>query len=92
MVDMVTTRNNDFGQILVVVWDPNLLPSSMDVVIDDHYFQLKVEKEKVGFHGNGDVVELISEIVKIMGKGRRKVKVRLIGILRKLIHLVLWRQ
>ena len=56
MVDMVTTRKNDFGRILVAVLDPTLLPSRMDVVIGDHYFVLKIEKEKVGFDGNGDEV------------------------------------
>lgn len=58
MVDMVTMRKNDFGRILVTVVDPALLPSSMDGVIGDHYFELKIEKEKVGFNENGDEVEL----------------------------------
>ncbi|XP_062188905.1 uncharacterized protein LOC133892218 [Phragmites australis] len=58
MVDMVTTRKSDFGRILVAVLDPALLPSSMDVVIGDHYFELKIEKEKVGFDDIGDEVEL----------------------------------
>jgi hypothetical protein len=30
----------------------------MDAVIGDHYFELKIEKEKVGFDGNSDEVEL----------------------------------
>ena len=58
MVDMVTTWKNDFGRILVAVLDPWLIPSIMDVVIGDHYFELKIEKEKVGFDENGDEVEL----------------------------------
>jgi hypothetical protein len=32
--------------------------SNMEVVIGDHYFELKIEKDKVGFDDNGDEVEL----------------------------------
>jgi hypothetical protein len=49
MVDMVRTRKNDFGHILVAVLDPALVPFKMDVVIRNHYFDLEIEMEKVGF-------------------------------------------
>jgi hypothetical protein len=57
-VDMKTTRKNNFGRILVAVLDPNLVPTKLDVVIGDHYFELRFEKEQVGFDENGDEVEL----------------------------------
>jgi hypothetical protein len=44
-VDMKTTRKNNFGRILVAVLDPNLVPAKLDVVIGDHYFELRFEKE-----------------------------------------------
>lgn len=53
---METTRKNNFGRILVVVLDPKLLPPKLDVVIGDHYFELKFEFEPVGFDENGDEV------------------------------------
>ncbi|CAO2146350.1 unnamed protein product [Urochloa humidicola] len=55
-VDMETTRKNKFGRILVAVLDPKLLPPKLDVVIGDHYFDLKFEVEPVGFDDNGDEV------------------------------------
>lgn len=57
-VDMKTTRKSNFGRILVAVLDPMLLPSNLDVVIGDHYFELKFKIEKVVFDGNGDEVEM----------------------------------
>lgn len=57
MVDMKTTRKNNFGRVFVAVLDPKLLPPNLDVVIGDHYFQLKFEVEKVGYDENGDEVE-----------------------------------
>ncbi|CAO2173343.1 unnamed protein product [Urochloa humidicola] len=57
MVDMETTRKNKFGRILVAVLDPKLLPSKLDVVIGDHYFELKFKIEPVGFDDNGDEVQ-----------------------------------
>ncbi|CAO2178969.1 unnamed protein product [Urochloa humidicola] len=56
-VDMETTRKNNFGRILVAVLDPKLLPPKLDVVIGDHYFDLKFEVEPVGFDDNGDEVQ-----------------------------------
>jgi hypothetical protein len=54
MVDMETTRKNDFGRVLVVVLNPVLIPSNLDVVIGDHYFELEFELEKMGFDENGE--------------------------------------
>lgn len=55
-VDMETTHKNNFGRILVAVLDPMLLPPKLDVVIGDHYFELKFEVEPVGFDDKGDEV------------------------------------
>ncbi|KAF0908416.1 hypothetical protein E2562_025086 [Oryza meyeriana var. granulata] len=57
VVDMVTTRKSDFGRILVAVLDPALILVSMDVVIGDHYFELKILKETKGFDDSGEEVE-----------------------------------
>jgi hypothetical protein len=38
-VDMETTRKNNFGRVLVAVLDPKLLPTKLDAVIGDHYFE-----------------------------------------------------
>jgi hypothetical protein len=57
-VDMKTTRKNNFGRILVAVLDPNLVPAKLDVVIGDHYFELRFVKEQTGFDENGDEVEM----------------------------------
>jgi hypothetical protein len=54
MVDMETTRKNDFGRVLVAVLNPALIPSNLDVVIGDHYFELEFEVEKMGFDENGE--------------------------------------
>ncbi|KAF0915316.1 hypothetical protein E2562_035548 [Oryza meyeriana var. granulata] len=35
-----------------------LLPKSLDVVIGDHYFELKFEVERLGFDENGEEVEI----------------------------------
>jgi hypothetical protein len=43
---------------LVAVLDPNLIPAKLDVVIGDHYFELKFVKEQSGFDENGDEVEM----------------------------------
>lgn len=55
-VDMETTRKNNFGRVLVAVLDPKLLPTKLDAVIGDHYFELRFEVESVGFDENGDEV------------------------------------
>lgn len=57
MVDMKTTRKSNYGRIFVAVLDPKLLPSQLDVVIGDHYFELKFEVERVGCDEHGDEVE-----------------------------------
>lgn len=57
MVDMKTTRKNDFGRIFIAVLDPKIIPRNIDVVIGDHYFELRFEVEKKGFDDNGDEVE-----------------------------------
>lgn len=47
---------NNFGRVLVAVLDPKLLPTKLDAVIGDHYFELRFEVESVGFDENGDEV------------------------------------
>ena len=54
MVDMVTTQENDFGHIL----DPNWVPAKKQDVIGDHYFELEITMEKVGFDENGEEVDM----------------------------------
>ena len=56
-VDMEVTRNSDFGRIFIAVLNPKLIPSHLDVVIGDHYFELKFEVEKIGVNENGNEVE-----------------------------------
>jgi hypothetical protein len=57
VVDMETTRKNDYGRILVAVLDPSLIPEGIDVVIGDHYFELDFEVEKWGINENGEEAE-----------------------------------
>ena len=57
-LDMESTRKNDFGRIQVAVLNPMLIPSHMDVVIGDHYFELDFEVEKLGLDENGEEVEV----------------------------------
>jgi hypothetical protein len=54
MVDMETTRKNNFGRVLVAVLNPSLILKELDVVIGDHYFELEFEVEKWGFDENGE--------------------------------------
>lgn len=61
LVDMKTTRKSDFGRIFVAVLDPTIIPRKLDVVIGDHYFELKFEVEKKGFDENGEEVEFMQE-------------------------------
>jgi hypothetical protein len=58
IVDMETTRKSDFGHVLVAVLNPGLIPTQLDVVIGDHYFELEFEVEKRGFDENGDEVDV----------------------------------
>jgi len=58
VVDMETTRKNDFGRIMVAVLNPLLIPARLDVVIGDHYFELEFEVEKKGFDENGEEMEV----------------------------------
>lgn len=44
-VDMEVTRQNDFGRIQIAVLNPLLIPSHLDVVIGDHYFELEFDVE-----------------------------------------------
>ena len=48
-VDMEAIRKNNFGQIIVAVLNPKLIPTHLDVVIGDHYFELDFEVEKRSF-------------------------------------------
>lgn len=57
-VDMETTRNNDFGRIMVAVLNPLLIPARIDVVIGDHYFELEFILEKKGVDENGEEMEV----------------------------------
>ncbi|CAO2148657.1 unnamed protein product [Urochloa humidicola] len=57
-VDMETTRNNDFGRIFVAVLNPKLIPVHRDVVIGDHYFELRFEVEKLGVNELGEEAEV----------------------------------
>jgi hypothetical protein len=59
IVDMETTRKNNFGRVLVAVLNPSLIPEQLDVVIGDHYFELKFEVEKVGVDENGEEAEFV---------------------------------
>jgi hypothetical protein len=58
IVDMETTRKGDFGRVLVAVLNPGLIPTQLDVVIGDHYFELEFEVEKRGFDENGEEVDV----------------------------------
>lgn len=57
MIDMKSARKNDFGRVLVAVLNPKMLPTNLDVVIGDHYFEIKFEVERVGVDDNGDDIE-----------------------------------
>lgn len=57
-VDIETTRRSEFGRIFVAVLNPKLIPSHMDVVIGDHYFELQFEVERIGVDENGEEVEV----------------------------------
>jgi hypothetical protein len=54
MVDMETTRKNNFSRVLVAVLNPSLIPKELDVVIGDHHFELEFEVERWGFDENGE--------------------------------------
>uniref|UniRef100_A0A0E0IHE6 DUF4283 domain-containing protein n=1 Tax=Oryza nivara TaxID=4536 RepID=A0A0E0IHE6_ORYNI len=57
-VDMKMTRKNDFGRIFVAVLNPRIIPKNLDVVIGDHFFELEIVVEKMGFDENGEEVEI----------------------------------
>ncbi|KAF0914285.1 hypothetical protein E2562_027844 [Oryza meyeriana var. granulata] len=57
-IDMKTTRKNEFGKVLVTVLNPKVIPQNFDVVIGVHYFELRIEVEKMGFDKNGDEMEI----------------------------------
>jgi hypothetical protein len=44
-VDMVTTRANNFGRFAVAVLEPKAIPTKLDVIIGNRYFQLIFEVE-----------------------------------------------
>jgi len=48
MVDMESTKKNNFGITQVAILNPMLIPLHLDVIIGDHYFQLVFEVEKLG--------------------------------------------
>lgn len=53
-VDMEMTRKNEFGRICVAALNPLLIPSHLDVLIGDHYFELEFEVERKGTDENGE--------------------------------------
>jgi hypothetical protein len=55
---METTMKSDFYRVLVVVLNPGLIPTQLDVVIGDHYFDLVFEVERRGFDENGEEVDV----------------------------------
>jgi hypothetical protein len=57
VVDMETTRKNDFGRIFVAALNPLLIPNKLDVAVADHYFELEFEVERKGFDENGEETE-----------------------------------
>jgi hypothetical protein len=44
-VDMVTTRASTFGRFAVAVLEPETIPTKLDVIIGNRYFQLRFEVE-----------------------------------------------
>jgi hypothetical protein len=44
-LDMVTTRASSFGQFAVAVLEPEAIPTKLDVIIGNRYFQLRFEVE-----------------------------------------------
>jgi hypothetical protein len=44
-VDMVTTRANGFGCFVVAVLEPEAIPTKLDVIIGNRYFQLTFQVE-----------------------------------------------
>ena len=44
-VDMVTTRASSFGRFAVAVLEPEAIPTKLDVIIGNRYFQLIFEVE-----------------------------------------------
>ena len=44
-VDMVTTRASNFGRFAVAVLEPEAIPTKLDVIISNIYFQLIFEVE-----------------------------------------------
>jgi hypothetical protein len=44
-VDMVTTRASNFGRFAVAVLEPKAIPTKLDVIIGNRYFQLIFEVE-----------------------------------------------
>ena len=45
VVDTVTTRDNSFARFAVAVLEPELILKKMDVIIGNHFFELKFEVE-----------------------------------------------
>ena len=74
VVDMETTRKNDFGRIMVAVLNPLLIPARLDVVIGDHYFEQEFEVEKKGFDENGEEMEVDWDGGEGDGEGGRRTK------------------
>jgi hypothetical protein len=44
-VDMVTTRASNFGRFVAAVLEPDAIPTKLDVIIGNRYFQLTFEVE-----------------------------------------------
>jgi hypothetical protein len=71
IIDMETTRKNEFGRVIVAVLNPGLIPAQLDVVIGDHYFELEFEVERRGFDEKGEEadVEWPVEVEEVDGVG-----------------------
>lgn len=93
VVDMKTTRKNDFGRINMTVLDPKLLPKELDVVIGDRYFELKFEIEKKGVDENGYEIEW-GEMEMIRGWKKAQMEMKILQTESPSIHAMrtpLWR-
>ena len=73
-VDMVTTRASSFGRFAVAVLEPEAIPTKLDVIIGNRYFQLIFEVEPFFYQilGCGAFGTLRITAVKIMAMVQRR--------------------
>ena len=60
MVDMVTSKNCDFGRVLVTVLDSKAIPGPLGVVIRDRWFEFPIEVNNIN-HGVESYVEISTD-------------------------------